>query len=34
MIRRACASKLGLFATKLEKQHVLQEILPIFRQLS
>jgi serine/threonine-protein phosphatase 2A regulatory subunit A len=34
MIRRACASKLGLFATQLEKQHVLQEILPIFRQLS
>ena len=23
MIRRACASKLGLFATQLEKQHVL-----------
>jgi len=34
MIRRACASRLGLFATKLDKQHVLQEILPIFRQLS
>jgi serine/threonine-protein phosphatase 2A regulatory subunit A len=34
MIRRACASRLGQFATKLEKQHVLQEILPIFRQLS
>jgi len=34
MIRRACASKLGHFATQLEKQHVLQEILPIFRQLS
>jgi hypothetical protein len=31
MIRRACASKLGQFATQLEKQHVLQEILPIFR---
>lgn len=23
MIRRACASKLGSFATQLEKQHVL-----------
>lgn len=34
MIRRACASKLGQFATQLEKNHVLQEILPIFRQLS
>ena len=31
MIRRACASKLGVFATQLDKQHVLQEILPIFR---
>jgi serine/threonine-protein phosphatase 2A regulatory subunit A len=34
MIRRACASRLGDFSTKLDKQHVLQEILPIFRQLS
>ena len=34
MIRRACASMLGSFATTLEKQHILQEILPIFRQLS
>lgn len=34
MIRRACASRLGDFSTKLEKQHVLQEILPIFRTLS
>ena len=34
MIRRACAARLGEFATKLEKQHVLQEILPIFRTLS
>ena len=34
MIRRACASKLGVFSTKLEKAHVLQEILPVFRQLS
>ena len=31
MIRRACALQLGKFATQLEKQHVLQEILPIFR---
>lgn len=34
MIRRACASKLGLFATQLEKQHLINEILPVFRQLS
>ena len=34
MIRRVCASKLGQFATQLEKQHVIQELLPIFRQLS
>lgn len=34
MIRRACASKLGEFSTFLEKQHVIQEIMPIFRQLS
>jgi serine/threonine-protein phosphatase 2A regulatory subunit A len=34
MIRRACAGKLGLFATQLDKQHLIQELLPIFRQLS
>ena len=34
MIKRVCASKLGTFATKLEKQHVIQELLPIFRELS
>jgi serine/threonine-protein phosphatase 2A regulatory subunit A len=34
MIRRACASRLGSFAVCLEKQHVLQDILPVFRQLS
>ena len=34
MIRRVCAAKLGTFAQKLEKQHVIQELLPIFRQLS
>ena len=34
MIRRACASRLGEFSTYLEKQHVIQEIMPIFRQLS
>lgn len=34
MIRRVCAAKLGYFATTLEKQHVIQELLPIFRQLS
>ena len=34
MIRRVCAAKLGEFATRLEKQHVIQELLPTFRQLS
>jgi serine/threonine-protein phosphatase 2A regulatory subunit A len=34
MIRRACASNLGTFSTYLEKQHVIQEIMPIFRALS
>ena len=34
MIRRACASKLGPFSTCLDKTHVIQELLPIFRQLS
>ena len=34
MIRRACAARLGEFATCLDKQHVIQELLPIFRQLS
>lgn len=31
MIRRACASKLGELSTKLDKQHVIQEIIPIFK---
>lgn len=31
MVRRACASKLGIFATQLEKGHLINEILPIFR---
>lgn len=34
MIRRACASKIGLLATQLDKQHLIQELLPVFRQLS
>lgn len=34
MIRRVCSAKLGEFSTQLEKQHVIQELLPIFRQLS
>ena len=34
MIRRACAAKLGQFSTVLEKQHVIQELLPIYRALS
>lgn len=34
MIRRACAARLGQFSTQLEKQHVITELLPIFRQLA
>jgi serine/threonine-protein phosphatase 2A regulatory subunit A len=34
MIRRACASKLGEFSMQLEKNHVITELLPIFRQLA
>ena len=35
MIRRACSKELGVFAKEMEKkEHVLQEILPIFRQLA
>ena len=34
MIRRACASRLGEFSSNLEKQHIVQELLPIYRQLS
>lgn len=34
MIRRACASRLGEFSTQLDKQHVITELLPIFRQLA
>ena len=34
MIRRVCAAKLGTFAQKIDKQHVIQELLPVFRNLS
>lgn len=34
MIRRACAANIGHFAQKLDKQHTIQELLPVFRQLS
>ena len=34
MIRRACASKLGEFSMTMDKQHVITELLPIFRQLA
>ena len=34
LIRRACASKLGQFALTLDKQHIIQELLPVFRTLS
>ena len=34
IVRRAGSSKLGEFATHVEKTHVIQEILPIFRKLA
>ncbi len=34
MIRRACASQLGEFSTQLEKHLIINELLPIFRQLA
>ena len=34
MIRRACAKEIGKFASQLEKQSLLQELLPVFRELS
>ena len=34
MIRRACAQKLGEFSQTLDKQHIISELLPIFKQLS
>ena len=34
MIRRACAKEVGKFASQLEKQSLLQELLPVFRELS
>ena len=34
MIRRACASRLGNFSTQIEKNYVIQDLLPVFRQLS
>lgn len=34
MIRRACALKLGTFSLNCDKNHIIAEILPIFRQLA
>lgn len=34
IVRRAGSSKLGEFATHVEKSHVIQEILPVFRKLA
>ena len=34
MIRRVCAAKLGEFASVVEPQHAIQELIPIFRQFS
>ena len=31
MVRRAGASKIGLFGTQVEKHHVIAELLPVFR---
>ena len=33
-MRRAGAAKLGEFATQVEKNYVIQDILPVFRQLA
>ena len=34
MIRRGCASEIGEFSSQLDKQFVIDEILPIFKTLS
>ena len=34
MVRRAVAMKIGEFAKSLEKEYVLGEIIPLFKQLS
>lgn len=34
LIRRACAAKLGEFTVQIEKQYVMQDFMPIFKQLS
>lgn len=34
MVRRAGATRLGLFATQVEKPFVLSELVPVFRQLA
>jgi hypothetical protein len=31
MIRRAAASRIGSFATVIDKQNAIQELLPVFR---
>ena len=34
MVRRAGATRLGKFATQVEKPFVLSELVPVFRQLA
>ena len=34
MVRRAGATRLGLFANQVEKPFVLSELVPVFRQLA
>lgn len=34
MIRRAAASRIGQFATVIDKQNAIQELLPVFRSFS
>lgn len=34
MVRRTCATKLGQFTVQVEKQHVIQDFMPVFKQLS
>lgn len=34
MVRRAVAKKIGDFAKSLEKEYVISEIIPLYKQLS
>ena len=33
MVKRACAAHIGQFAAQLEKEHLIGELLPVFKQL-